>query len=63
MGSIKKALKPITRVVDNIIPNEIKPALPYLAATFGAPYLAGTSLFTSGIGKRSFKKRSSWSSH
>ena len=40
MGSIKKALKPITRVVDNIIPNEIKPALPYLAATFGAPYLA-----------------------
>jgi|8_EtaG_2_1085327.scaffolds.fasta_scaffold03002_4 hypothetical protein len=40
MGSIKKALKPVTRVVDNIIPNEIKPALPYLAATFGAPYLA-----------------------
>ena len=45
MGSIKKALKPITRVVDNIIPNEIKPALPYIAATFGAPYLAGSSLF------------------
>jgi hypothetical protein len=45
MGSIKKALRPITRVVDNIIPNEIKPALPYLAATFGAPYLAGSSLF------------------
>jgi hypothetical protein len=40
MGSVKKALKPITRVVDNIIPNEIKPALPYIAATFGAPYLA-----------------------
>tara|TARA_R100001480_G_scaffold56536_1_gene69558 strand:+ start:194 stop:1747 length:1554 start_codon:yes stop_codon:yes gene_type:complete len=40
MGSIKKALKPVTRVVDNIIPNEIKPALPYLAATFGAPYLS-----------------------
>ena len=39
MGSIKKALKPVTRVVDNIIPNEIKPALPYIAATFGAPYL------------------------
>jgi len=48
MGSIKKALKPITRVVDNIIPNEIKPALPYLAATFGAPYLAGSSLFQTG---------------
>lgn len=40
MGSIKKALKPVTRVVDNIIPNEIKPALPYIAATFGAPYLS-----------------------
>lgn len=40
MGSIKKALKPITKVVDDIIPNEIKPALPYIAATFGAPYLS-----------------------
>tara|TARA_B100000963_G_scaffold7723_1_gene6096 strand:+ start:215 stop:1480 length:1266 start_codon:yes stop_codon:yes gene_type:complete len=39
MGSIKKALKPVTRVIDDIIPNEIKPALPYIAATFGAPYL------------------------
>jgi len=44
MGSIKKALKPVTRVVDNIIPNEIKPALPYLAASFGAPYLAGKGI-------------------
>ena len=49
MGSIKKALKPVTRVIDDIIPNEIKPALPYIAATFGAPYLAGSSLF-GGIG-------------
>jgi|9_EtaG_2_1085328.scaffolds.fasta_scaffold21240_2 hypothetical protein len=47
MGSIKKALKPITRVVDDIIPNEIKPALPYIAATFGAPYLAPASMFGS----------------
>ena len=45
MGSIKKALKPVTRVIDDIIPNEIKPALPYIAATFGAPYLAGSGLF------------------
>ena len=44
MGSVKKAFKPITRVVDNIIPNEIKPALPYLAASFGAPYLAGKGI-------------------
>jgi hypothetical protein len=55
MGSVKKALKPITRVVDNIIPNEIKPALPYLAATFGAPYLAGTGLF-GGIGNLALRK-------
>ena len=44
MGSVKKALKPITRVVDNIIPNEIKPALPFIAASFGAPYLAGKGI-------------------
>ena len=55
MGSIKKALRPITRVVDDIIPNEIKPALPYLAATFGAPYLAGSSLL-GGIGNLALRK-------
>ena len=44
MGSVRKALKPITRVVDNIIPNEIKPALPFIAASFGAPYLAGKGI-------------------
>jgi hypothetical protein len=55
MGSVKKALRPVTRVVDNIIPNEIKPALPYLAATFGAPYLAGTGLF-SGISSLALRK-------
>ena len=55
MGSIKKALKPITKVVDDIIPNEIKPALPYIAATFGAPYLAGKGILgalgTGALGK------------
>ena len=56
MGSVKKALKPITRVVDDIIPNEIKPALPYIAATFGAPYLAGTGLFTQGITNVALRK-------
>ena len=58
MGSVKKALKPITRVVDDIIPNEIKPALPYLAATFGAPYLAPAfgSLGGAGIGGLALRK-------
>ena len=46
MGSVKKAFKPITRVVDNIIPNEIKPALPFIAASFGAPYLAGKGILS-----------------
>ena len=58
MGSVKKALKPITRVVDNIIPNEIKPALPYLAATFGAPYLAPAlgGLGGAGLGGLAIRK-------
>ena len=55
MGSVKKAFKPITRVVDNIIPNEIKPALPYLAASFGAPYLAGKGIL-GALGTGAFGK-------
>ena len=39
MGLLKKILKPISKVLDKIIPNEIKPALPYLAAF--APYMGG----------------------
>ena len=38
MGLFKKIFKPVSRVLDKIIPNEIKPALP-LAAAF-APYIA-----------------------
>ena len=32
MGFFKKIFKPVSKVLDKIIPNEIKPALPYLAA-------------------------------
>jgi len=39
MGWLKKLTKPISKVLDKIIPNEIKPALPYLSAF--APYLLG----------------------
>ena len=53
MGSVKKALKPVTRVIDDIIPNEIKPALPYIAATFGAPYLS--PLVGKGLGALGMK--------
>ena len=32
MGLFKKIFKPVAKVLDKVIPNEIKPALPYLAA-------------------------------
>ena len=38
MGFLKKITRPISRVLDKVIPNEIKPALPFLAAA--APFLA-----------------------
>ena len=50
MGFLKKLTRPISKILDKIIPNEIKPALPYLSAF--APYMA-PGLFgagASGIG-------------
>ena len=41
MGLFKKIFKPVAKVLDKIIPNEIKPALPYLAAF--APLFGPTS--------------------
>lgn len=39
MGKVfKKVTKPFAKVLDKIVPNEIKPALPYLAAAF--PFIA-----------------------
>jgi hypothetical protein len=37
-GLLKKIFKPVAKVLDKIVPNEIKPALPFLAAA--APFLA-----------------------
>jgi hypothetical protein len=44
MGLLKKITKPISKVLDKIVPNEVKPFLPYLAAI--APYMlpAGAGL-------------------
>jgi hypothetical protein len=44
MGLLKKITKPISKVLDKIVPNEVKPFLPYLAAV--APYMlpAGAGL-------------------
>ncbi len=51
MGFLKKVFKPVAKVLDKIIPNEIKPALPYLAAF--APVFGPTAgMFGSTIGKR-----------
>ena len=47
---IKKVTKPVAKVLDKIVPNEIKPALPYLAAAF--PFLApgAMSYMAGGLG-------------
>ena len=45
---IRKVTRPVSRVLDKIIPNEIKPALPYLAAA--APVLGPMGAFGSTIG-------------
>jgi hypothetical protein len=37
MGFLKKITKPISKALDKIVPNEVKPFLPYLAAV--APYM------------------------
>jgi hypothetical protein len=46
----KKIFKPVRKVLDKIIPNEIKPALPYLAAF--TPFLAPTTGFLGTMGGR-----------
>ncbi len=52
MGFFKKIFKPVSKVLDKIIPNEIKPALPYVAAfaPFMMPPGFGTG-FASGLFK------------
>ena len=50
MGSaVKKITRPVAKVLDKVIPNEIKPALPYLAAA--APFILppgfGQTMFSS----------------
>ena len=52
MGSaVKKITRPVAKVLNKVVPNEIKPALPYLAAL--APYLAPGAFgaMAGGVGK------------
>ena len=48
MGFFKKLFKPVAKVFDKIIPNEIKPALPYLAAF--APMMMPASFGIGSLG-------------
>jgi len=51
MGFLSKIFKPVSKVLDKIIPNEIKPALPYLAAfaPMLAPGIMGSSMLSRGL--------------
>ena len=46
MGFLKKIFKPVSKVLDKIVPNELKPALPYLSA-FAPMMLGGGIMGTS----------------
>ena len=50
MGFLRKIFKPVSKVLDKVIPNEIKPALPFAAAF--APYLLPTGIMGAGITQR-----------
>ena len=50
--AVKKLTKPVAKVLDKIVPNEIKPALPYLAAF--TPFMFGPT-FGTGFGSGIFK--------
>ena len=45
MGLLKKIFKPVSKVLDKIVPNEIKPFLPYAAAF--APMMLGPFFYGS----------------
>jgi len=47
MGLFKKIFKPVRKVLDKVIPNELKPFLPYAAAA--VPFLAPASLGGPGL--------------
>ena len=51
MGFFKKIFKPVSRVLDKIVPNEVKPFLPY-AAAFAPMMLGPGSFMGSGIMQR-----------
>ena len=55
MGFFKKITRPIRKIAKKIIPKEIKPFLPYIAAFYGGPAMAGSNTFLSGIGNATLR--------
>jgi hypothetical protein len=47
-GFLKKITKPFAKILDKIVPNEIKPALPYLAAA--VPFMLPAGFTIGGLG-------------
>ena len=50
MGLLKKLTKPLSKFLDKIVPNELKPALPYLSAF--APFMMGPGIMGAGMLQR-----------
>ena len=50
--AFKKITKPFAKVLDKIVPNEIKPILPYIAAF--TPFAAGAGLLGTGLSNLTF---------
>ncbi len=55
MGLLKKIFRPVRKIAKKIIPKEIRPALPYIAAFYGGPAMAGSNTFLSGIGNATLR--------
>jgi len=49
MGLIKKIFRPIRKIAKKIIPKEVRPALPFLAAYYGPAALAKEGIFSNKI--------------
>ena len=56
MGFLKKVFKPVAKVLDKIVPNEIKPFLPY-AAAFAPVFGPTAGIFGSTMMKKSIAIR------